>query len=173
MKSAISVIIIMLVTAGYTVAQPGHNALGIRMTTDGGGISFKSFVNRQFSIETQLNLGGIRYLEGRSVTATALIEYHLPLPSPRFRIVFGGGCHFGSWTGREDPTHPSEFIFGLDGIGGVEYIFPKGPWSISGDLKPALNYLQVVEFFPHGMFGIAVRYYFGSNRVKAVPNAGS
>jgi len=170
MKSFISAIIIILVTAGNAAAQRGHNALGIRLTTDGGGVSFKSFVNRQFAIETQLNLGGLRYLEGHSVTATGLIEYHLPLPYPQFRIVFGGGCHFGIWTGREDPDDPDGFIFGLDGIGGIEYIFPKSPWSVSGDWKPSLNYIQVVEPFQHGMFGVAVRYYFGSNRVKPVNN---
>ena len=152
------------VSSGF--AQPGRNALGVRMTTDGGGISWKYFVSRQYAFETQVNLGGIRYLDGRSITGTGLIEYHLPLPSPRFRVFFGGGLHFGRWTDRESPEYPDEFILGLDGIGGFEYIFPKSAWVISGDLKPALNYIETVEFFPHGMFGVAARYYFDSNRLN-------
>jgi hypothetical protein len=154
----------MLLVAGDVGAQRGHNALGIRMTADGGGISFKSFVDRRFAVETQLTLGGIRYLDGRSVTAAGLIEYHLPLPSPRFRIFFGGGLHFGRWANRESSEYPDEFILGLDGVGGFEYMFPRSHWTISGDLRPALNYVQVVEFFPHGVFGVAVRYYFSSHK---------
>ncbi len=173
MKSFISGIIILLVSVGPGFAQPGRNALGVRMTTDGGGASWKCFVNRQYAIETQVNLGGIRYLDGRSITAAGLIEYHLPLPSPRFRIFFGGGLHFGSWKDRESPENPNEFILGLDGIGGIEYLFSKGAWSISGDLKPALNYIETVEFFAHGMFGVAARYYFGSNRSKPFKNSRS
>jgi len=168
MKLVIRNILFILLIAGKGYAQPGRHALGVRGTLDGVGISYKSYTGSRYAIETQLNFGGIRYLEGKSISAAALIEYHLPLPSPEFRIFFGGGLHFGRWTDRQDAGHPNEIIIGLDGVGGIEYLFRKFPLSISGDLRPSLNYIQEVEFFPHGMLGVGLRYYFGSNRVKQV-----
>jgi hypothetical protein len=38
--------------------------------------------------------------------------------------------------------------------------------GISGDLRPSINYVKEVEFLPHNLVGVSLRYYFGSNRVK-------
>jgi len=35
---------------------------------------------------------------------------------------------------------------------------------LSGELKPALNNLQEVEFFPRNLLGTTFRYYFGSRK---------
>jgi hypothetical protein len=145
-------------------AQSGSFGLGLRPSVDGAGISGKYFIDQGFALETQLNIGGLRILEGRSYSTSTLITYNLPLPVRVMRLYFGGGCHFGFWGSRLRSGHPDEWIFGLDGIGGLEVFFRQAPVSISGELKPALNYLQEVEFLPHNLLGMTFRYYFGSRK---------
>jgi len=141
-------------------AQGSNLGLGLRMTPDGGGFTIKYFFDQNLAIEGQLNAGGILALEGQSVTAAGLIEYHINLPDPSWRLFFGGGMHFGNWD--RDDYRGSQFILGIDGIGGVEYIFKKIPLGLSGDFRPAVNFLTDVEFFPHNLFGASARYYFPS-----------
>ena len=159
-----SLLLAFMMTFFNVVAQPSRTAAGFRATPDGFGATGKFFIDRNFAVEAQLNAGGIIGLDGESVTAVGLFEYHIPLPNPSWRIFFGGGLHFGSWTGR--PYHSNEPIFGLDGIGGVEYVFSSIPLGLSGDFKPAINFVQEVEFFPHNIVGIAARYYFGRGSVR-------
>lgn len=159
----------LILTIGLSTqvnAQNGRAGIGLRMTPDGGGLTGKFFVDRNLAFEGQLNAGGLLGEEGESVTAVALLQYHIPLPDPSWRIFFGGGAHMGSWNhdnrsreGRFDDDD-TEFIMGIDGIGGVEYIFRKVPIGLSADFKPAINLVSDVDFFPHNMFGFSARYYF-------------
>lgn len=149
-------------------AQSNDVALGLRATPDGGGFSAKFFVDRNLAIETQLNAGGLIGLEGTSATVVGLLQYHISLPDPSWRIFFGGGAHFGVWDhdyrynteGRFD-ADGKEGIFGIDGVGGVEYVFKNAPIGLSADFKPAINLASEVDFFPHNMFGFGARYYIG------------
>ena len=138
--------------------QRGDIAVGLRPTPDGGGATAKFFMDHNFAIEAQLNAGG--FYSGQSVDAVGLLEYHIYLPDPSWRIYFGGGLHMGSWD-RYDDNH-TQFIFGIDGIGGVEYVFKNIPLGLSADFKPALNFATDVAFFPHNIVGVAGRFYFGS-----------
>ncbi len=147
-------------------AQPGRIAIGTRGSLDGAGVNGKYFFRNGFALEGQLNAGGIRLLNGHSAYGVALIEYHLQLPLPAFRLYFGGGVHGGVWNGRDETPFPEEVMAGLSGIAGFEYIFRRFPMGISGDLRPSINYVREVEFFPHNLIGISLRYYFGSNKVK-------
>lgn len=146
-------------------AQRGRTGLGLRLTPDGGGFTGKFFLDRNLALEGQLNAGGVFGGEGESVNAVGLLEYHIPLPDPSWRVFFGGGAHIGSWNhdgrhreGRYDDDN-NEFIFGIDGIGGVEYLFKKVPIGLSADFKPAINLVSDVDFFPHNMFGVSARFY--------------
>jgi hypothetical protein len=147
-------------------AQAGSTALGLRLTPDGGGFTGKHFLDRNLAIEGQLNAGGVFGGEGKSFNAVGLLEYHIPLPDPSWRVFFGGGLHAGVWThdygysNREGRySRDSEPIFGIDGIGGVEYAFKTAPISLSADFKPAINLLSEVDFFPHNMFGVSARFH--------------
>jgi hypothetical protein len=141
-------------------------ALGLRATPDGGGFSGKFFFNQHSAIEAQLNAGGIIGLEGESFNMVGLYEYHFILPDPSWRIFVGGGLHAGVWDRgryysdmRDRWVDGSQAIFGIDGIGGVEYVFKKIPLGLSADIKPAINFLSDVDFFPHNMFGASARFY--------------
>jgi hypothetical protein len=81
-------------------------------------------------------------------------------------VFFGGGLHAGVWDhdGRyynEGHYHDrdNEAILGIDGIGGVEYVFKTVPIGLSADFKPAINLVSDVDFFPHNMFGLSARFY--------------
>lgn len=167
MKAFYVVLLSILACGGTAIAQPGRIGLGLRGSIDGGGISGKYFLDRGFALEGQLNFGGIRAFEGRSMYGCALIEYHLQLPFPAYRVFFGGGLHAGEWWDRPSETpYEDEFVAGLDGTSGIEYIFNKVPLSISGDVRISLNYLRQVEFMPHNLVGFSLRYYLGSNKAK-------
>lgn len=166
--TTLTTVLIATLFAFQASAQKGAGAIGLRATPDGGGFTAKYFVSQHVALEGQLNAGGILGLEGESFNAVGLIEAHIPLPNPQWRLVFGGGIHAGAWDRRvwyraSDSRYiydRSEPIFGFDGIGGVEYIFKNIPLGLSADIKPAINVASSVDFFPHNMFGFAARYYF-------------
>lgn len=146
-------------------AQKHKVALGLRATPDGGGFTGKFFVSPHLAIETQLNVGGVFYEQGRSFTAVGLLEYHIPLPAAGWYLFFGGGLHAGVWDrhydyreGRSDHDD-DDAIVGIDGIGGVAYRFRKIPLALTADIKPAINLASDVDFFTHNIFGIAARFY--------------
>ncbi|HEY9177668.1 MAG TPA: hypothetical protein VIN07_08265 [Flavipsychrobacter sp.] len=157
----------MLILSINTYAQGG--AIGLRATPDGGGFTGKAYMSRYLAFEGQLNFGGLLSLPGESFTAVALLEAHIPLPDDSWRLIFGGGLHGGVWDhGRwyhygddvwvNDRPQP---IFGLDAIGGVEYVFKNIPLGLSADIKPAINFTGGgPEFFNHNVFGLSARYVF-------------
>lgn len=146
-----------------------QGAIGLRATPDGGGFTAKAYISKYLAFEGQLNVGGVLSLPGESFTAVALLEGHIPLPDNSWRLFFGGGIHAGAWNNgpwyseRRDrwEYNRSEPIVGIDGIGGVEYVFKKIPLGVSADIKPAVNFTGGgPEFFPHNMFGASARFYF-------------
>ncbi|MEZ5015906.1 MAG: hypothetical protein R2800_02565 [Flavipsychrobacter sp.] len=162
----LSAIVIACLLTMQAQAQTG--AIGVRATLDGAGFTGKVFVTPNIALEGQLNAGGINGLEGKSLNAVGLIEAHIPLPNPQWRLIFGGGMHAGTWDRgrwfRESDgvyiTDRPEPIFGFDAIGGVEYVFKKIPLGLSADVKPAVNVNNGVSFFQHNFTGVSARYYF-------------
>lgn len=148
-------------------AKGGNVGLGLRATPDGGGFVAKLFLDRHLAFEGQLNAGGVTGgWGGPSFNAVGLITYHIILPDPSWRIFMGGGIHAGVWDrgwryvnseGRY--MDDNRAIFGIDGIGGVEYVFKKIPLGLSADIKPAINFLSEAEFFNHNMVGLSARFY--------------
>lgn len=166
--SAVFVAAMMTFSASAQHANAGDAAIGLRATPDGGGLTIKAFMSDHFAFEGQLNAGGILGLPGESFNAVALLEGHIHLPDPSWRLIFGGGIHGGVWDNGKwyragdgvwvgDRPEP---IFGIDGIAGVEYVFKEIPLGLSADIKPAVNFVSSARFFPHNMFGFSARYYF-------------
>lgn len=158
-----STVLLSAITAN---AQSG--ALGLRATPDGGGFTGKAYVGRHLALEGMLNFGGLFGLSGESFTVVGLVEAHIPLPENSWRLIFGGGLHGGVWDNgrwyryRDDAwTNDAQPIFGVDAIGGVEYVFKNIPLGLSADLKPAINFTGGgPEFFNHNFFGLSARYMF-------------
>lgn len=161
-----------LVIAGLSAAfnasaKGGSVGLGLRATPDGGGFVAKLFMDKHFAFEGQLNAGGLTGgYGGSSFNAVGLITYHIILPDPSWRIFMGGGIHGGVWdrgwryVSREGRyMDDNRAIFGIDAIGGVEYVFKKIPLGLSADIKPAINFVSEPEFFNHNMVGLSARFY--------------
>lgn len=148
------------VTACFCMTQAAvaqDVALGLRANPDGAGATAKFFMDHNWAIEAQLNGGGV--FDGPSFAAVALAEYHIDLPPAGWRLFFGGGLHAGAWDRYDNGN--TQGIFGIDGIGGVEYVFRTIPLGLSADLKPAVNFAEDVAFFPNNFFGVAARFYLG------------
>ncbi len=165
MKASFIVALCLSVSAAAT-ARSERLGLGLRGSFDGMGATAKYFFEHGFAIEGQLNAGGIRALEGQSYYLTTQIQYHLPLPLPALRLYFGGGAHAGAWLERPNAARRNELIFGLNGVCGIEYLLSKVPAGFSADLRPAVNYIQEVEFMPHNLVGVAARYYLRARSPK-------
>ncbi|MBL7684211.1 MAG: hypothetical protein JNK00_12700 [Flavipsychrobacter sp.] len=149
-------------------AKGGKAGLGLRATPDGGGFTAKLFFDKYLAFEGQLNAGGINGgWGGPSFNAVGLLTYHIILPDPSWRIFMGGGVHAGVWdrgwryvSSEGRYMDDNRGILGVDGIGGVEYVFKKIPLGLSADIKPAINFLSEAEFFSHNMVGLSARFYF-------------
>jgi hypothetical protein len=168
MKKLFTLLAAVFITVAFSTqvqAQRGDVALGLRLTPDGGGATAKFFVADNLALEGQLNAGGVLGGDGTSLTVVGLAEYHIILPDPSWRIFFGGGFHGGQWD--RDDYRGTQGIFGIDAIGGAEYVFKRIPLGLSADFKPAINFVSDAEFFPHNLFGASARFYIG--RVRTQP----
>lgn len=157
-----------VLTSQIASAKGGKAGLGLRATPDGGGFTAKLFFDKHLAFEGQLNAGGVTGgLGGPSFNAVGLLTYHIILPDPSWRIFMGGGVHAGVWdrgwryvSSEGRYIDDNRAILGIDGIGGVEYVFKKIPLGLSADIKPAINFLSEAEFFNHNMVGVSARFYF-------------
>jgi hypothetical protein len=112
---------------------------------------------RQGQINTS---GGTRGGSGKSTMYGILLQYNLMIAGPDLRFYMGGGFHAGMWQKDKDK---SQYLGtnGLDGVAGIEYTFARIPFSISVDVKPSLNYISGVTYFPNNNLGFGIRYVFG------------
>lgn len=166
MKKIVLCLSALLMIAAGARAQRS-TGIGVRLTPDGLGFTGKFFMDRNIAFEGQVNAGGVMGGDGESFTLVGLIQYHIPLGEPNWRLYFGGGAHIGSWNRdrrrwengrwRDDDN---EFILGIDAVGGIEYLFKTAPVGLSIDVKPAVNLLSDMDFFSNNMLGFSARYYF-------------
>jgi hypothetical protein len=155
-------ILLFVFSANSAFAQGSRTGLGLRFSPGGVGFTGKFFTSTKSAFELQLNAGGIGRGGDESFTAVGLYEYHIPIERG-WRIFLGVGGHLGTWehNWKDDGRwkYDDELIFGVDGIAGIEYVFRKAPIGVSLDVKPAVNFQTNVDYFPHNVLGLAVRFY--------------
>ena len=135
--------------------------LGIRACPDGIGVNARYYFNDKINVEGQINSsGGTRGGSGKSIMYGILLQYNLMIAGPDLRFFMGGGFHAGMWQKDKDR---GQYLGtnGLDGVAGIEYTFARIPFSISVDVKPSLNYISGVTYFPNNNLGFGIRYVFG------------
>ncbi|PIT99320.1 MAG: hypothetical protein COT74_09960 [Bdellovibrionales bacterium CG10_big_fil_rev_8_21_14_0_10_45_34] len=76
-----------------------------------------------------------------------------------FLFYAGAGLLSGLGLGTVDTN--DKFRLGVRGFGGFEYLFSGGPWSLKGEVGPALYFTGRTTAGIIGMIGVA--YYFGSS----------
>jgi hypothetical protein len=156
-------LVLALVIAGVSVRSyaqaPYSTALGVRLG-DPDGITLQHYLSGSSAVEGILGIGSYWF------TITGLYEFHQQLKStPGLGWYIGFGAHLGSFTTSEyyhDKIGYTGFLFGLDGILGLDYTFQHVPLNLSLDWKPAIELSPFNGFIP-GEFGLSVRYTFGRN----------
>lgn len=150
---------------GYTSKNNYTNSAGLRLGTE-NGVTFKHFYRPTRAIEATLTTGY------RAFVATVLVEKHIELfRTDGLNLYYGGGGHIGNWgevayyrykkdnaDGYYVKSYRSVPSIGADGIIGVEYKFPKAPFTIGADLKPFLDVFYPYDGWVEGAFSF--RYTF-------------
>jgi hypothetical protein len=136
MKKTLLILLLAISTLGMGKTQDYDTGIGVKIGM-APGISVKHFITTNAAFE------GIATFRWRGANLTGLAEFHLPVfDTEGFTFYYGGGLHLGVWdsgialgkaeTGRK-------FNFGIDGVLGLEYAFPRLPLSLGLDWKPGFN----------------------------------
>lgn len=157
-KTILIATVVFMAAVGTTKAQSYRTALGLRLG-DPTGITLQHYMSGNSALEGILGFGPYWF------TLTGLYEYHKPIASaPGLGWFIGFGAHIGSIGHRYyydgDKYYDNGFLFGLDGILGLDYTFAQAPINLSLDWKPAIELSPFAGFVP-GEFGFSVRYTFG------------
>ena len=158
MKTRFSLIIILIFFTGTMLKAQNYNTgIGLRGGF-GGGITVKHFISDRDALE------GILYTRWQGFVITGLYEIHQDLQVDNLNWYYGGGAHIGFWDGsyEDNPWFDDDkqyTVLGIDGVIGLEYVFPMVPISLSLDWKPAINLLGYTGFWGDGG-GLSVRFVF-------------
>lgn len=124
-------------------------ALGVKVW-DGGGISFKQFVNGNNAVEL------VGYFWNRGTRITGLYEIHAPISGTRgLQWYIGPGAHVGFYNTK---FGDGAFI-GVDGVLGLDYKFSNAPINLSIDWQPSFEF-GTNRGFVGSWGGLGVRYTF-------------
>ena len=156
MKRIISILILFTTIGFMASGQDYKNGIGIR----GGlysGITFKHFLGAKPAFE------GLLATRWGGFDLTGLYEIHdRAFDVDGLRWYYGFGAHIGSYNGdHAEWGEPATqyFMFGADGIIGIEYTFTEIPVNIGLDWKPVLNLTGYPGFWGDGG-ALSIRYVF-------------
>lgn len=144
----------LLMTAVATTVNAQYNsALGVRLGYD-NGVSLKHFFAPASAGEF------IVAFSPNYFQLTGLYEYQQPVPDVRgLEWYLGLGGHIGA-IHKHKERYDGTFLIGADLIGGIEYIFPQAPFTISLDWKPSINFTQSYNDYWYSGFALSLRYRF-------------
>lgn len=155
-----------VILSSSAFSQDFRYAAGIRAGYT-GGIEFRIYTDQ---------LNSYKFLLGsrqNGAVIHALKEFHQPglfSFTDQLNFVYGGGLHVGyeRWNQRYIRNSytvfyvtNTEFIAGIDGLAGLEYMFPEVPISLGIEVKPFFD-LFGREVFDLELFDFAftVKYHF-------------
>jgi len=137
------ILVVGLTTASY--AQDYNTGIGLRGGY-GWGITAKHFLNQSNAIE------GFFYGYPNGFNLTGLYQFHnRAFDVDYLRWYYGFGAHIGNYSS-------SYFVFGIDGIIGIEYTFSEAPINIGLDFNPHVNFTGYTGFMPSA--ALSIRYTF-------------
>jgi hypothetical protein len=126
-----------------------RTALGVKVW-DGGGISFKHFLNGNNALEL------IGYFWNRGTRITGLYEIHGPISGATgLQWYIGPGAHVGFYNTR----YGDGAFIGIDGVLGLDYKFNGAPINISLDWQPSFEFGDQ-RGFVGSWGGLGIRYTF-------------
>jgi hypothetical protein len=128
-----------------------QHAIGVKIF-DGGGISYKQFLNGNNAAEV------IGYFYTKGFRLTGLYEVHNAIASMAgLKWYYGGGAHMGFYNSLNDHTRST--VFGVDGVIGLDYKINTAPINISLDWQPAFEFASGFGL-NGGWGGLGIRYTF-------------
>ena len=132
-----------------TDGQSYQTALGVKVW-DGGGISFKHFVNGNNALEF------IGYFWNRGTRITGLYEIHGPIKDAEgLKWYIGPGAHIGFYNSK----YGNGSFIGVDGVLGLDYKFNGAPINISLDWQPSFEFGDN-RGFAGSWGGLGIRFTF-------------
>ena len=138
-------------------AQNYTTAAGFRLGYFTGG-TIKHFISPTHALEGMVSVrwGGL--------AVTGLYEWQKPVRGTSdFDYFLGLGAHVGIWGDRyywyRDERDGPFTIVGIDFIAGLEYTFPRAPFNVAFDWKPAFNLVGDTHWWGDGL-ALSVRYVF-------------
>ena len=139
--------------SGYSQANYDQ-AIGVRLI-GGTTISYKNYFSNNNNVELQVSF----WKHGTRVAG--LYEFNYPISGMNgLNFILGPGVHFGRWNKTYRDNHENKGSeFGIDGIIGLDYGFPKIPINISVDWQPSIILSGGSDFTPN-LGGIGLRYTF-------------
>lgn len=147
-----AVVTAMTATQSYAQKSTGSGyktALGVKVW-DGGGITFKQFVNNDAALEF------IGYFWNRGARITGLYEFHNPISgAPGLQWYIGPGAHIGAYNTK----YGGNTYIGLDGVLGLDYKFKRAPLNMSLDWQPSFEF-GTDRGFIGSWGGLGIRYTF-------------
>jgi hypothetical protein len=124
-------------------------ALGVKVL-DGGGISFKHFVNAGNAVEL------IGYFWNRGSRITGLYEIHGAINNANgLKWYIGPGAHIGFYNSK----YGDGAFVGIDGVLGLDYKFKGAPINMSIDWQPSFEFGDNRGFVGN-WGGLGIRYTF-------------
>ncbi len=132
-------------------SQKYTTAAGLRLG-GGIGITAQQALWGHYTAELQWQKG----FTNNRTTLTALLEQHHGILSKGTNFYLGIGPHVGSY-GAVRAKQESAMVFGLSGIGGME--FKLGRTILSADIKPVIN-LSGANSVLETQTGVSLRYVF-------------
>ena len=155
----LAIILLAIVMPRIAKAQYHYDlGVGVKIGSPWMSGTVKYFINDAAAVEGLVHVGDFGF------GSTALYEQHFMISGvPGLRWYIGGGVHFAFQM--NDGYNPftgvpktNNAYAGIDGIGGVEYVFEKVPIAIGVDVSPIINVLGTVNGWWNA--GTYVRYIF-------------
>lgn len=131
---------------------------------DGMGLTYKQFIQPEQNIQVNLLYNHGNYTYGGLLVG--LFEFHKEIHASTLHTTqlswsFGGGLHTGCWTTKGNNLY-SSFVFGVDGVLGLEYNLDFIPITIGAQVRPYVQYNSDVTPNPlryyNVDYGLMLRY---------------
>ena len=145
---ALSIGLSIIVSAQETSSSDNRkHQLGIRISSQAAvinhSVSYKYFFNPTLAGEALFSFSD-------PVAIGILIEKHTPFGPQGVSWFWGAGPYVGFSGGRN---------FGVQGVAGLDFLFPTLPINLSIDWKPELNFTKQFSFEPAAV-GLSARFAF-------------
>ena len=146
-------------------AQSYNTAIGIRLGYH-YGLSVKHFMKSNMALEGIFSTRGYgnKHWDHFGWNLTGLLKWQNQFATAKGLSWYAGiGAHIGRWHAAHYDKRWNDnayhFVFGLDGVLGLEFAIPSTPIALSLDWKPAFDMVGGSHFIGDG-FALTFRFGF-------------